>query len=125
MGVAQAFGSMGRERGGQRENRFLAVFREHPRDAPEWFRGVERASRELDRKGIDAIIYTDVGKIFIQIKSSQGGKRRFEELHPRTHIIVIIIRGYDLDESIRKSTYQLVGVRRDIYVAKRQARLGS
>lgn len=45
---------------------------------PKWIHEFYLSSYEEDQKGIDLIVNTDVGKLYLQIKSSKYGKNKFE-----------------------------------------------
>ncbi|OHB25467.1 MAG: hypothetical protein A2542_00570 [Parcubacteria group bacterium RIFOXYD2_FULL_52_8] len=61
---------------------------------PDWVLSIRPGSEEKDAQGIDFVMYTkDVGKIFIQVKSSHRGALRFMDEHPRNprHIVLIVV----------------------------------
>lgn len=109
--LSQAFRRVGRDRGRDKEDRFLKLFRygRVPPGFPDWFRGIRSASQEEDCRGIDAIAFTDdVGKIFLQIKSSRAGVEKFkkqqEKYRKREWIFLIIVRDTDSDANILEKT---------------------
>lgn len=105
MKVSRIIGNFGNERGRRTENKFFEAMRApFAEEMFEWVSAVHRASAKEDRKGIDAVICTDVGKLFIQIKSSETGATEFRNgQHCRHRMIgVIIIRDHHTPEDIRK-----------------------
>ncbi len=48
---------------------------------PPWMYKVEFANRSQDQQGIDLIVTSDVGALFLQVKSSQIFQRKFEAQH--------------------------------------------
>ena len=109
--LSRAFRKVGRERGRDKEDRFLKLFRygKVPPGFPSWFHGLRPATQEEDCRGIDAIAFTDdVGKIFLQIKSSKSGVEKFkkqqEKYRKREWIFPIIIRDADSDAAILEKT---------------------
>lgn len=82
-----------------------------------WVFDVCRASQKEDAKGIDAVIATDVGKLFIQIKSSEAGAIKFRNGRNCRHrmIRVIIIReDHSLLEIREKAKNILIELRQSI-----------
>lgn len=56
-------------KGKRNELRAVAAFEETTTDTPDWFISIENASPRLDRAGIDVVLKTDIGNVFVQIKS--------------------------------------------------------
>jgi len=109
--VSQLIGEIGRKRGQETENRFWRAFaykKEVPFSQiyePSWFYEIYQASAEKERKGIDVIIRTDIGKIFLNIKSSQRGKKEHQRRYGDWPIGVVVINHDDSDEKIRQKTF--------------------
>lgn len=126
--VARLIGKLANLRGRQNEDLFFLAFEEFEIDAPSWFVGAERAPRHLDHKGIDAIVKTtDVGDIYLQIKSSLMGKKKFEAQvgkYKQRHIAVIIIHKNHTNERIRQNTYELAGALRRRFLEMRFGKNG-
>lgn len=94
------------ERGKASERRFFEAMKLATSvELPDWLIQVESPTHVQDRfQGIDAIVVTDVGKLFLQIKSSKAGETRFlNGRHPRRNklIRVIVIHKDDTLEEIR------------------------
>ena len=109
--LSKAFRRVGRDRGRDKEDRFFKLFRygRVPPGFPDWFHGICGATQEEDCRGIDAIAFTDdVGKIFLQIKSSKSGVEKFkkqqEKYRKREWIFPIIVRDTDSDADIFEKT---------------------
>lgn len=102
------------------EEYFFQAFSERPRDAPDWFISVRRATKHEDRNGFDAfVITTDVGEIPIQIKSStQGIARFFTRRQGNPAIPVVVLAGVN-PEGFRKRVFERVGERRKKLLAAR------
>lgn len=110
-GNLRATGNFGNERGRRNEDRFFeAMGVSSVEEVPRWVFGIRRASAKEDSRGIDAIIITDVGKLFIQIKSSEAGATKFKNsLHCRHRIIdVIVIREHYTPEDIREKAVDIL-----------------
>jgi len=63
---------------------------------PEWFRAIYNASgTRVDASGVDIIVWTDIGRVRIQIKSSRKSAMLFEERQQsgryRKDISVVVI----------------------------------
>jgi hypothetical protein len=109
-------------RGRANEDKVFTALEEPGVFTPDWFQGVERPSDKQDLRGIDLIVKTrDVGKIFIQIKSSIIGMNRFLVEHPRTRlrIGIIIVSRNDTAEEIRQKVFGAAGLLRDKWLRKR------
>lgn len=113
--LLRAFRKVGRERGRDKEDRFLKLFRygRVPPGFPTWFHGIRSVTQEEDYRGIDAIAFTDdVGKIFLQIKSSKTGVEKFkkqqEKYRKREWIFPIIVRDIDSDADILEKTRHIL-----------------
>ena len=69
---------------------------ENGRPLPDWLHRAVPASGTEDHHGIDIVVHTDVGKLYLQIKSSQYGVRKFLAKHTKGNIIPYIVRTDDL-----------------------------
>ena len=121
--LEKLFYKIGCNRGDGAEGKFLRVFRQGSISSgmPRWVVYMYKAPDFEDRQGIDFVVTTsDIGKIFIQIKSSWGGAQKFKEhrLYRRgklKFVALVIVREADTPEIIRSKTLQAIsGARRDI-----------
>ncbi|GEM_PF-5632750 len=74
-------------------------------EKPAWLDTIRPGSEAEDHKGIDFVMETkDVGKIFIQVKSSTWQADRFMAKHPRNphHIVLIVVDDRANSVDIRK-----------------------
>lgn len=76
--IRSLIGKIGNQRGLRNEQRFFKAIANFP-EKPRWWLDVREKTPEEDQKGIDAVVTTDVGKLFLQIKSSLRGKKKFEK----------------------------------------------
>ncbi len=107
------------------EHRALAVLVQVPEDdqLPAWFKEVITPTHDQDMRGIDLIVNTDVGHIYIQIKSSEAGRKRFESQAKRNRPIAVVVVKHDEDDRIvRHKVLQAVAGLRQKFLAKRSAR---
>ncbi len=105
-----------RRRGRENEERFLSSFTEEElkrENLPVWFVRLRRSTPEEDRRGVDAIMETDVGGVLFQIKSSEGGVAIFQRKHPKTHIICVVVRPEQSCAELRKEAFILATNKRD------------
>jgi len=92
---------------------------------PEWFRCIGRGTEHQDsHKGIDFVVQTDVGKIFVQIKSSKyiADKFRLRQIsrrYSRYIVVVIIDDNLKSHEAVRLKILSGVSRMRDVFLAKR------
>ncbi|HEY4489949.1 MAG TPA: hypothetical protein VJC12_01685 [Candidatus Paceibacterota bacterium] len=118
--VRSLIGKIGQERGRINENKFFSAFSQGV-PLPEWLYRIERASREEDYRGIDAIAHTDVGKIFVQIKSSYRAIRYFQIRRQRERLAVafVVVNAYDSPEEIRQKGLNATSEARERILQKR------
>jgi len=78
---------------------------------------------EEDYKGLDFVFTTDVGPVFIQVKSSRFGKKKFERNHTSRHRIkirIVIINVCDSLEHIYGQVMSEISLGRDEIIATRR-----
>lgn len=83
-----------RTKGAIAEMRVLSAFRHFA--LPWWIRKVRRARRHEDRKGVDVVIETVGGRMFLQVKSSRRGAEDWLRAHAldRRPIAVIVVSSH-------------------------------
>lgn len=102
--IRSTIGQLGAERGLVTEERVLESIGSCAQK-PTWFVSIEKASADFDRyKGIDFVVHTtDVGDLFLEIKSSQSGvQKHFTEHQERLRVIVLCINYTWSDEEIAR-----------------------
>ena len=84
---------------------------------PDWYNGVSKATIEQDQRGIDFIVHTSFGDIFIQIKSSQTGANKFlkKTKKQKVRIIVLVIKNDYNEENIRSISFTAIQAEIDFY----------
>ena len=92
---------------------------------PDWFFSYEHNTKysKEDYKGLDFVFTTDVGPVFIQVKSSKFGKRKFDRNHTFRHRIkirTVIINVCDSLEHIYGQVVSEVSLGRDEIIATRR-----
>lgn len=88
----RCIGKAANSRGEIAENRVEALLSELDESWPIWVFSGRKATRGEDKSGKDFIFVTDVGKLFIQIKSSIAGVRKFKMMSsPRKMIEPVIV----------------------------------
>jgi len=117
--VRSLLGTLGQQRGREREAMVSMAFRESPTIKPEWYRGFRIATKKQDRRKIDAIVETDIGDIYIQIKSSLSGIKKFQSERGCRPIAAIIVNVDDSDEAIRQKVFAAALPLHDHFLAKR------
>ena len=88
--VVQEIGRVGRARGRENEERLLAAVLSIVGQT-EWIRGARMGSPEEDRRGIDLVVDTNVGPLFLQAKSSRDAASRFRASRGHTLIGVVVV----------------------------------
>ncbi len=64
-------------KGRRNEMRVIAAFAVRTDDVPDWFFEIKKATDRLEPAGIDMVIYTDMGKVYIQVKSCERKAHEF------------------------------------------------
>jgi hypothetical protein len=75
-------GQLGVILGREREETLVSTMNKSS-EKPEWFQNSFRGSLEDDKKGIDVIVETDVGHLFLQVKSSKKEARLFRRKYEK------------------------------------------
>jgi hypothetical protein len=100
------FGQIRNDLGKRAEIRVTELIEDLRTELP-WIVFVSTASKKEDYKGIDLIVETDCGKIFLQIKSSKIGVEKFTEnkkgksIHHENHILCLLINQLDSNYNVR------------------------
>lgn len=119
--LTNLFRKVSSERGFAGEQRLKEVFTKFLKGecCPEWLVGYEVATvKEDNNRGIDCWFFTsDVGKIGVQIKSSDKGRRKAKIKRPR--IPVVIVHQSESDEEIFQQAISVVSRERAKYLALR------
>lgn len=112
--VIRALNDISLERGRRNEERFFEAMNDPlAKDLPPWILRARRPTSTQDKfEGIDAIIETsDVGKLFVQIKSSMTGANNFKNgrhFKRNSSIVVVVIRDDDTPKTIRAQARKLL-----------------
>lgn len=88
--VSSVLGSLGNERGSKNESLVAEVLSGLKERWP-WVKGWSKATAEQDRKGIDFVVNTDVGDLYLQVKSSESGKRKFKDTPRKSSILCVVV----------------------------------
>jgi len=108
-----ALGEVANERGHKQERRVVEALQRLPPGAcPEWLHEVRISTAEEDRLGIDVAILTDVGWLFVQVKSSEIGRRRFLEKKRPTLIATIIVKPDEPEDRLARRMLSLLAEQR-------------
>lgn len=106
--IRQAYGGVNRERGRINEHRVLeAVERLCEQRFPAFLRSDPRprlATREEDSQGIDVVAHSDVGPLYLQVKSSHWGRKRFLGAAHKHAITVVLVERGSSDAEVESRT---------------------
>lgn len=86
--VRQALGRAGNERGAYCEQLVIEALRRR-RGRPKWIHGVRLAGPKLDRRGVDVVVSSDVGLLFLQVKASKRSVERQRSNYERRWIAIV------------------------------------
>ena len=104
-----------RSRGFQNEERFKKAIENGNGNNPTWYKGISWTTKKDDRKGIDFIVHTVFGDIFIQIKSSEAGAKKFLKKTRNFRILLLVIKSDYKEEEIRKISFTAIQEEIDFY----------
>ncbi len=122
-GVRTIIGKLGSERGRGNERRVFEACQLPSR--PKWMQAARRSTRAEDHDGIDLVIESDVGKLYVQVKSSRRGKAEFEQRRRRARVVVVMAKINDTPERLLAKVVSALAPVRKAYLEERAARDGS
>lgn len=80
---------------------------------PKWLGFFDKARPDEDAQGVDVWAYTDVGKIPLQIKASDIGRRAHEKRENRRHIPCVDVHPKRKFSEVFKEAIELLSDERD------------
>ena len=114
------------KRGHDNEDRLIRIVCERKIRWPSWFHDIYRGLLSQEGLGIDAVVKTDVGKIFVQIKSSRAYAAKFSNLQRRRrydqHIAIVVVNLNMNNEDIFQKLIYFVSEKRNKFLKERQER---
>lgn len=90
-------GHTGSEKGFLAERRVLNLISHPPKQLPIWVVDARLATKEEDGRGIDIVVSTTHGPMWIQVKSSHGAARKHAKKYPNTPIAIVVVHPTDTD----------------------------
>lgn len=116
--ISRAFEKIGLQRGHSSESLTEIALKDLLKSVY-WITSFRKATENEDKKrGIDFVIETtNVGKIFLQVKSSQVGKEGSLKRHPKIPVVVVN-KGENLKE-IQKKIRKVISSQRNYYLSKK------
>lgn len=115
--VVRVLGKLGSERGRANERHVLEACLLPAR--PSWMTSARAATRAEDHDGIDVVVESDVGNLYVQVKSSRTGKAAFVERRRRAHVAVVVVKSGDTLEEVLRRVVGALGPVRKQYLAER------
>lgn len=118
--LSRALGAVANERGASAERRVLLALAEAvPRTA--WLKSVRRATADEDARGIDIVADSDVGKLYLQVKSSRQGAYRFRRFRKRGPAVIalVVCAQSHTDDEVQRRVLTALGKVRDELLATR------
>ncbi len=97
-------GLHGNARGKHHEARLLMVIEIHFR--ARWYVKARRATKREDQSGIDIVVESSIGPLYVQVKSSPGAAREFSYRRRRARITVVVVNERFTDLEILKNVGQ-------------------
>lgn len=88
-GLATTLGRIANDRGRRAEQRAHDAMHAHRDDWPAWIEDVRPATEAEDRRGIDLVAQTDVGKLYLQVKCGSYGMKRHRARYPRIPAVAV------------------------------------
>lgn len=119
-------GRLANERGRKAERRFNKVVQAArlSGNLPVWWKEERDGTKEEDKRGIDKMVKTDVGLIFIQIKSSLRRKQEFIKNRRATFIAVVVIQATETDRTVLTNILGEVEKIRNLILERREDNYG-
>lgn len=114
-------GKKGWWKGKKNEEKFYCSFCMENFEKPAWFKTIRHGTPNEDNDGIDFVVetYASPPFIFIQIKSSEAGKRRFWSKHRPDDfdfpIIVLVLNRHARHNNIRRMLFESIRIRIGLY----------
>lgn len=119
-GLSYIIGTIGHDRGASNEQLILAACQLKTR--PTWMLSARQATALEDRNGIDIVIESDVGKLFIQVKSSKRGRIAFMAKQRRAEVAIVIPKLSDSPEQLLAKAVSAIAPIRKKYREERSLR---
>lgn len=116
--LAQILGKDARKRGRTNEARVLEALALATR--PDWMHAIRAATKAEDHAGIDVVVESDVGKLFVQVKSSRRGKSAFLERRRTARVAIVVVQVTDSPEALLRKVIGELGKIHAEYVKERQ-----
>jgi hypothetical protein len=116
--LAQMLGKDAKKRGRTNEARVIEALALPTR--PAWMRAARKATKSEDHAGIDVVVESDVGKLYVQVKSSPGGKAAFLERRRSARIAIVVVHVTDSPETLLRKVVGELGKIRAEYLKVRQ-----
>ena len=117
MSVQRTLGKIGNERGKENEETTLAALQE---GMPHWLYSARLATAKEDAAGIDIIADSDVGPLYLQVKSSRRGVMEHRQKGRRKLIGVIRCHAGDSFKKRRLVALSILGqLRSDLQALRR------
>jgi len=107
------FKKVAKEKGTGAEVRILNILLEHKNDWPDWLASVRSATQEEDKRGVDIVAVADIGKLYLQVKSSWTGVKHFNTRRRSKMISTILSRPQDKSEDVLKIAIRKLSNMRD------------
>lgn len=102
-------GTEANERGQRNENRVWICLDSIGTPAgPSWAKSARKATEAEDKGGVDFVVHTDVGTVYLQVKSSHSGANEFLKNHRAARELpvgVVIVLENTTDEGLREQVF--------------------
>ncbi len=117
MGIFQTYGKVANEKGHKNESRILMSLQNE--NLPSWMTGISKTPDYFPN--FDFVIQTDVGPLYLQVKSSRNGKLKFaDKLGEKSkNIACVVIKSHDSEELIKNKVLSSVGELRKRFLQER------
>jgi hypothetical protein len=101
MSINETLGHAANERGAHNEGRVLEAV-ERLATELDWISGGRKGTEEEDAAGVDVVVETDVGPLYLQVKSSKFGAGSFKEKRRRPKWLGVVVVGSVNDRALRR-----------------------
>lgn len=107
----QQEGRRGAIKGARNEVAVVQVLSGHEK-LPSWMGDVRACTEEEDERGIDVVVETDIGEIYLQVKSSYSNAQKFLRKWPQRNVGMVVIRPQDDRDTIFNKAMDAVAKQR-------------
>jgi len=117
--IRKIIGSVAQKKGRDGESRVLLALQNAQSTWPNWLKSIRKATNTEDKKGCDLVADTDVGQLYLQIKSSQTGVKKFGQRQRKKMIAVMLSKPNMTQSQIASQGIEALGALHQLILERR------